>query len=41
MNLYYNNLEKLRKIYNTTCNAYEWKINILEKEINELKNKIK
>jgi 3-dehydroquinate dehydratase len=35
------NLEQLQKIYNTTCNAYEWKINMLEKEINQLKNKIK
>ena len=35
------NLEQLQKIYNTTCNAYEWKINMLEKEIINLKNKIK
>lgn len=31
------NLEKLHKIYESTCNAYEWKIDTLEKEVQELK----
>ena len=32
------NLEKLHQIYESTCNAYEWKIDALEKKVQELEN---